>query len=139
VEKITRAIITDLYPLYVAGEASGDTRQLVEEFLAKDPEFARLLTEGGRSSLAVYPPPELPADHELKTLAKVKRHLGGPVWALQLALIFSALAFGRIVSDTSFDVSPRKSIITAAIALCFWLVFFVKLYRGRRSVLLRLR
>jgi len=47
VEKITRAIITDLYPLYVAGEASGDTRQLVEEFLAKDPEFARLLTEGG--------------------------------------------------------------------------------------------
>jgi len=135
-QEITRDVITDLYPLYVAGEASADSRELVEVFLKNDPEFARSLSDGSGSSLTVYPPPDLPPDHELKTLARIKRRLGGPLWAMQLALIFSGLAFGRIVSDTSFDVSPRKFIITAAIALCFWIVFFVKLYRGR-FVLLR--
>src|SRR5580765_2521551 len=130
-QEITRDVITDLYPLYVAGEASADSRELVEVFLKNDPEFARSLSDGSGSSLTVYPPPDLPPDHELKTLARIKRRLGGPLWAMQLALIFSGLAFGRIVSDTSFDVSPRKFIITAAIALCFWIVFFVKLYRGR--------
>jgi hypothetical protein len=51
----------------------------------------------------------------------------------------SGLAFGRIISDTSFDVSPGKFIITAAIAVCLWIAFFVKLIRGRRDFLVRVR
>jgi hypothetical protein len=43
------------------------------------------------------------------------------------------------VADTSFDASPRQVIITAAIAACFWIAFLVKLFRGRRAVLVRLR
>jgi hypothetical protein len=35
--KITRNVIADLLPLYEAGEASADTRALVEEFLKADP------------------------------------------------------------------------------------------------------
>jgi hypothetical protein len=66
---------------------------------------------------------------------QVRRNLSGPVWLLQLAMIMSGLAFARIVSDTSFDVSPRKFIVTAAIAPCFWVAFFVKLFRGRRSLM----
>ena len=58
---------------------------------------------------------------------------------LQLAMIMSGLAFGRIISDTSFDVSPGKFIITAAIAVCLWIAFFVKLIRGRRDFLVRVR
>ena len=54
-------------------------------------------------------------------------------------MIMSGLAFGRIISDTSFDVSPRRFIITAAIALSFWIAFFVKLIRGRRGFLVRVR
>lgn len=136
-ENVTRGIIADLYPLYVSGDASEDSRRLVETFLGQDAEFARTLKDDGRELLAVYPPP-LPPDHELKTLAKVKRHLSGPIWLLQLAIIASCFAFGRIVSDTSFDVSPRKFIVTAVIAICCWVGFFVKLLRGRRSLLVRL-
>lgn len=136
-EDITRDVVTDLYPLYASGEASADTRRLVEEFLKRNPEFAESLNESNRNLLPVYPPPSLPPDHEMKSLARARRYLSGPVWLLQLSLIFSSLAFARIVSDTSFDVSPRKFIITAAIAICFWIAFFVKLYRGRRAVLLR--
>jgi len=136
-ENITRDIIADLYPLYISGDASADSRKLVETFLARDAEFAQTLKDGGRDLLAVYPTTLAP-DHELKTFAKVKRRLSGPIWLFQLAMIMSGLAFARIVSDTSFDVSPRKFIVTAAIAICCWVAFFVKLVRGRRSVLVRL-
>ncbi len=40
--KITRDVIYDLLPGYFAGEVSADTRTLIDEFLATDPEFARM-------------------------------------------------------------------------------------------------
>jgi hypothetical protein len=58
---------------------------------------------------------------------------------MQLAILFTCFAFGRIVSDTSCDVSPRNFLITAAIAGVLWIAFFVTLFRGRRKVLVRLR
>jgi hypothetical protein len=50
----------------------------------------------------------------------------------QFAVLFSCFAFGRIVSDTSWDVSPRNFIITASIAGCFWIVYGVSIWRLRR-------
>ena len=136
-QTITRDIISDLYVLYSSGDATRDSRNLVEEFLREDPEFAASLRESG-GTVPILPVP-LPPTHELKTLDRVKRRLSGPIWLLQLAMIMSGLAFGRIISDTSFDVSPRKFIITAVIAVCFWIAFFVKLVRGRRDFLVRVR
>jgi hypothetical protein len=138
-ENVTRDVIADLYPLYISGDVSPDSRRLVEAFLSQDPEFVRVLGEGGRDSLAGYAPPPLQPDHELKTLARVKRQLSGPLWMMKLAIIFSCLAFGRIVADTSWDVSPRAFIVTALIAVSFWVAFFVRLFRGRRTILVRLR
>jgi hypothetical protein len=136
-ENVTRDVIVDLWPVYVSGEASQDTRRLVEAFLSEDPGFGQTLGQNARDPL-----PDVPAltpDHELKTLASIKRRLAGPIWLLQLALVFTVLAFGRIVSDTSFDVSPRKFIATAAVAACFWAAFLVRLFHGRREVLVRIR
>jgi len=138
-ENVTREVISDLWPLYASGEASRDTRNLVEEFLRNDTEFDRILRDRSADSIRNVAPPSLPPDHELKTLARLKRRLTGPIWLMQLALIFSCMAFGRIVADTSWDVSPRNFIITAAIAFCFWAAFFVELWRGRKSLLIRLR
>jgi hypothetical protein len=136
---VTREVITDLWPLYASGEASPDTRALVEDYLAGDPDLARTLREAGDDTLAACAIPGLPPDHQLKTLDRVRRRLRGPVWLMQLAIMFSCFAFGRIVSDTSWDVSPRNFIVTAAIAAAFWIAFFVVLFRGRRSVLIRLK
>jgi ferric-dicitrate binding protein FerR (iron transport regulator) len=133
---VTRQVISDLWPLYVAGEASADTRALVESFLAADPPFATALRESAGVGLGVAPAPALAPDHELKALARTRRRLKGYVWLLQLALLFTALSFGRIVSDTSWDVSPRNFIITAAIAAAFWIAFFVSLIRMRARILL---
>jgi anti-sigma factor RsiW len=138
-ENVTRDVIVDLWPLYVSGEASQDTRRVVEAFLSDDPEFARELRQYARGPLSDHDVPPLTPDHELRTLAQIKRRLMGPRWLLLLAMVFTMQAFGRIVSDTSFDVSPRKFIATAAVAACFWIAFLVRLFYGRREVLVRIR
>ena len=137
-ENVTRDVIADLWTLFVSGEASPDTRALIEAFQREDPEFARMLQES-TAGIPRHEAPSLPPDNELKTLARIRRQLTGPRWLLQFALIFTCFAFGRIVSDTSFDVSPRKFIATAAVAACFWIAFLVRLFQGRREVLLRIR
>jgi anti-sigma factor RsiW len=40
--KVTREVIYDLLPAYFAGDASDDTRALVEAYFETDPEFARM-------------------------------------------------------------------------------------------------
>jgi hypothetical protein len=133
--RITREIISDVWPVYSAGEASADTKALVEEFLQQDPEFARLLSDKNADGLLNMSAPKLPPDHEIKALNQTKRLLFGPRWWFFFAMLFSFFAFGRIVSDTSWDVSPKPFIVTAGIAVAFWIVFFVRLISLQRSVL----
>jgi hypothetical protein len=138
-QRVTRDVISDLWPLYAAGEASADTRALVENFLQDDPEFARTLQELVLERLPSLAVPALVPDQELETLAQVRRRIRGPIPLLMFAMIFSCLAFGTLISDTSFDVSPRRFIVTAIIAACFWTAFLFRLFKGRREVLIRVR
>jgi hypothetical protein len=39
-EVVSREVIIDLWPFYVSGEASVETRKLVESFLTMNPAFA---------------------------------------------------------------------------------------------------
>jgi len=127
--RITRDVVSDLWPLYQSGEASTDTRALVDEFLRDEPEFARLLREDESAKLLAATPVAPAPDQETKTLNRVRRAMLMKDWPLFFAMVFSAMAFGRIVSDTSFDVSPRRFIATAAVAAVFWVLFFVRLVR----------
>lgn len=133
--KITREIISDLWPVYSAGEASPDTRVLIKEFLQQDPEFARLLNDRKAEGLLNFAAPTLPPDHEAKALNRTKQQIFGPRWMFFFAVLFSCFAFGRIVADTSWDVSPKPFIVTASIAVVFWIVFFVRLVLLQRRVL----
>jgi len=130
---ITRPVILDLWAAYVSGEASPETRALVEDYLLGDPEFARQLRENPLGGIA---PPSLPPDVETNAFARARSRLRGFPWLLHLAVLFSALAFGRIVSDTSWDVSPRNFIIVAGIAACFWIAFFVTQWRMRGRIMI---
>jgi hypothetical protein len=124
---VTREVINDLWPVYAAGEASADTRALVEAFLRQDPEFAGLLQGRGEEGLLRHDIPRLPPDREAQAFRKTKRLLHGWDWLLFMAILFSCFAFGRIVSDTSWDVSPVNFIVTATIAGAFWVAFFTRL------------
>ena len=74
-QSVTRDVITDLWPLYTAGEASPDTRALIESFLQDDPEFARTIHQLERESLPRPDVPVLAPNEELRTLARL-RHRG---------------------------------------------------------------
>ena len=134
---ITRPVVSDLWPLYVSGEAHADTKTLVDAFLASDREFAQVLHASAGVVLEAGSGPALSTEHELNTLARIRRRLWGPAWALQLAMVFSMLAFGRIVSDTSWDVSPRNFIVMASMAAAFWTAFVVILIRNRARILIQ--
>ena len=54
--------------------------------------------------------------------------------ALNMAMMFSGFAFGRIISDTSWDVSPVNFIVVATIAGAFWIAFFTRLVWLRKRV-----
>ena len=43
---VTREVVTDLLPIYFAGEASGDTKVLVEDYFRQDPDFERIARSG---------------------------------------------------------------------------------------------
>jgi anti-sigma factor RsiW len=102
---VTRDVIVDLMPLYLAGEGSPATRALVEEYLKSDRELAeRLRTLGSRGLegvVAASPRPE----SELESLRRARRLIGAMRWlfALGLSLTASALAIefnfrgGRLV------------------------------------------
>ena len=49
------------------------------------------------------------------------------------------VCFGDHRADTSWDVSPRNFIVIAAIAVVFWIAFFVTLFRERRVFLVHPR
>jgi hypothetical protein len=73
--------------------------------------------------------PSLTPDHEAQALNQTKRRLHGWDWSLFLflqAMLFTALAFARIISDTSWDVSARNFIITAVIAAGFWCAYLIR-------------
>ena len=83
---VTREVILDLLPLYVADEASPATRELVEEYLKGDPALAervRVLGAEGLVPRAVGdPPPEV----ELEALRRARKVLGWQRWLFGLGL-----------------------------------------------------
>ena len=133
---VTRDVISDMWPLYASGEASADTCALVEAFLATDAPFAQSLRDSGDMKLPKVAAPTLPPDHEALALTRTRQRLSGYRWLLQFAMIFSCIALARIISDTSWDVSPRNFIISASIAAAFWVAFCVTLWRNRGRILI---
>lgn len=55
--EVTRNVILDLLPLYLAGEVSADTTTLVENYLATDPELAAMAKQAATTRLSEVPVP----------------------------------------------------------------------------------
>lgn len=89
---ITREVITDLLPLYLSGEASEDSRLLIQKYLEQDPEFAHQieLSHKDEFKLTAVPTP----NKELAALNKTKRLLNLRSWLLGIALFLTASLFG---------------------------------------------
>ncbi len=69
---IPRTIIVDLLPLYLAGEVSQETRELIEQYLQTDPELAALANQSAIELSRDVPIP-LTQEDEMKALNDAKR------------------------------------------------------------------
>ena len=79
--EITRNVILDLLPMYLAGEVSPDTHTLVEKYLETDPELANLANK--QKSVMGLPgniPVPLTEEDKLKAYKKSK-------WLLILTIV----------------------------------------------------
>jgi hypothetical protein len=93
--EITRDVISDLWPLHKAGEASADSKRIIEAYLTDDPAFRTLLEESesirrGLPSVALSP------DTELRLIALSRERIRATAWLIGAAIgafVFVSLAF----------------------------------------------
>jgi hypothetical protein len=103
---ITREVILDLLPLYLANEASPASRALVEEYLKQDPELAERIRQG--TILGAFPVTEtnLRPEPELRSLRRTRRLLGLQRWLFGLGLGLTLVAFSMEI--TTQDGRPTR-------------------------------
>lgn len=129
--KITRDVITDLLPVYLSGEASADTRTLIEEFLTENPEFAELIAEQNQPLEKTNI--NLPKENEMKTLENTKSLLRKRSLYLAFAIFFSlftvSFKFGAGGIQWMWADSPIVAVVCLIVGVVMW-VGYARTNRG---------
>lgn len=132
---ITREVISDLLPLYFAGEASPDTARLVENYLAQDPELAARATFAERKSEEADTVPNAMAEKRALEGARRILHSRQVLFGLAFAFTLTPFAFsfanGRITWWMMRD-SPIQAVVLLLAGLVCWGVYAVLGYSARR-------
>ncbi len=89
--EIQRNVILDLLPIYVSGEASPETNDLVRRALDADPSLAALAERSSRE-LSDAPPPSMRGDRALEIFRVAKRAMLVRTLGLAAIAAFSILA-----------------------------------------------
>ena len=82
---ISRDVISDLWPLHQAGEASADSERIIKAFLAEDPTFRTLLEESDAIRQAMPRVSMSPATEE-RLIALSQRRINATVWLVGAAI-----------------------------------------------------
>ncbi len=96
--EVTRDVVTDLWPLCASGEASADTRALVDAFLVTDAAFAERVRRSDRLG-GVMPGVRLSPDAERRLLDDARQRARTKLLLLGGGLVFAGfLAIGALVA-----------------------------------------
>lgn len=123
---VSRDVVLDLLPLYLSGEASADSRALVDACLAADPALARLVRSGGWPGDAMPVPPHADDAAGRAALARTRRLLQRRQTAFAAALFLTLLpwSFGfagdHVVWAMWRDAPRVAAACTAAAAVSWW-------------------
>lgn len=130
--KITRDVITDLLPVYLSGEASADTKALIESFLQDDPEFAKLIDENG----AVLPDGQinLSKDTEMDTLNKTTKLLRDRSTYLAFTIFFLLLPASFRVGEAGFQWLWADMPLSIVFFLACGIIFGILYWRVSRKL-----
>lgn len=147
--RITDDVIRDLYPLYAAGEASPDTRALIESWLGAYPALAEELKRAdafvlpGDAPLPAGPAPpgivgrpaDSMAESERAALRRVKSLLRRRGWAMAVGIFFTVLPFSCQFDENGFRflLWSRQYALPLAGSLVLGLAGWVTYFRlGRK-------
>lgn len=134
---VTREVITDLLPAYFSGEASGDTKALVEDYFRRDPDFERVARSATTplETLRAATPIAADSEKEKRDLQSVRWGLRRRQWLFGLSLFFTLVPLSYYFThglrealwDATFDWS---------LAAGFWFVYFARLRRRTASLVI---
>ena len=97
---VTREVILDLLPVYLAGEASPTTCELIEEYMEQDPELAQRIRLQWADNLGKIALSALPPDLELRSLRRTRALINWQKWLFGFGICFTAIA---LTSEFSFQ------------------------------------
>ena len=123
---ISRDVLLDLLPLYLAGEAREGTRALVERHLKTDTELGRIAERMKANPPIDVPCVEVP-DSEMKAFARMKHLMFQRNVFLMLAVV--STAFFAVAMGFLLDSHPTAGPISFLLTVIFWIVFWIN---GRR-------
>lgn len=125
---VSRDVIIDLLPLYLAGEASEDTRQLVEQFLAEDPALAKLAEQTKIDKWNGEIPVPLQKEAEMKSFEKTKQLLAQQRvlmgFAIFSTLMIVAVRGGEAGIRWLWHDLPQVGWLLMFVSVVFWAAYF---------------
>jgi hypothetical protein len=99
--EITRNVILDLLPLYIAEEVSDDTKTLVEEYLMNDAELQGVAEKSRKLNLTKEVPIPLSKEDQMEAYEEAKKQLFWKVLIAGVAIsvvVIAFLAFAGVVA-----------------------------------------
>jgi hypothetical protein len=132
--KVTRQVVTDLLPIYLSGEASGDTKALVEDYFLQNPDFERIARNVATplETLRAAAPIASSPEKKKRDLESIFLGLRRRKWlfGVSLFLTLTPLSFdfthGHIVS-LMLSRSPWHAAFDWSLAAVLWFLYFARL------------
>jgi len=127
--KITRDVIIDLLPLYFSGEASTDTKDLVNTYFNQNPDFAKEAKKSSEKIITNDIPTNLTKEDEMESLNKTKKRIKLQSFLIGFAIFFTIAPFSFAHMDDKLYVllldSPMTALIYGSIGILFWISYFI--------------
>lgn len=138
---VTPEVVSDLLPIYFSGEASGDTKALVEDYFRQNPDFERIArsTAAPLETLRAAAPVAAGSEKEKRDLESIR-------WGLQRRKVLFGVCLFLTLVPLSFQFSqghisslmvrdaPWEAAFCWSLAGLFWFVYFARLHRRRASL-----
>ena len=131
---VTAEVVTDLLPVYFSGEASSDTKALVEDYFKENPDFERIARSAGTplETLRVARPIAAGSAEEKRDLESVRGGLQRRKWLFGLSLFLTLSPVSFFFTHGHLDsLMVRDALWEAAfdwsLAAVFWFLYFARL------------
>jgi hypothetical protein len=133
---VTRDVMTDLLPVYFSGEASEDTKQLVENYFRENPDFERIARGAAMplEQLRGTAPVAAEAEREKRDLQWARKEFLRRRVVFGVALFFTFAPLMTVYRDgrvdwTAFLNDPWLLALFWCVAGLFWFQYVARLSR----------